>query len=199
MSERDRRQAERECRGKADHALREGDWYEAYLWTKSWISRGGARLVEPWLLYSASALQQGKPKTAVHSCDLGLSSWLEGAVPRSIVYFMRGEVIRRHLKDPKTALPDLRTASESGPEWLRPDAAEALDRCTTEAARSRKRKASVDSAPSYDPGTDPRFVPNTLNPRYDLEREPPPIWKTVVVVLASPDPRTGPRRGPKLD
>lgn len=32
-------------------AIDERDWYSAYMWSKSWITQGGATAPDPWLGY----------------------------------------------------------------------------------------------------------------------------------------------------
>ncbi len=197
MTEAERRDAEQACRTTAEQALKDGDWHEAYLWTKSWISRGGAGRVEPWLLYVASALQQGWPKTAVHSCDLGLSTWIDDGPSRAVLNFVRGEVIRRHLNDPKTAAADLEVAATACPVWLASDLEHARTACTAGVVKSRKRKPTVGPAPTFNSKTDRSFTSETLPASYDITAEPPPTWPTVRSILQSQDPRTGARRGPR--
>jgi hypothetical protein len=127
-----------------------GDWHGAYRWAKGWIgSGGGARTLEPWLVYVASALKENQRRPAVHSCDLALKHWISRRAARGVLLYARGEVIRRHLRDPKTALEDLRAAERMAPNWLRHDAKAALEACEQEAPASRKRKPSVKPAPSF--------------------------------------------------
>jgi hypothetical protein len=90
-----------------------GDWHGAYKWAKGWIGSGaGEQSLEPWLVYVASAIKQSQRRTAVHAVDLALENWIAEAAPRGVLLYVRGEVIRRHLRDPKTALGDLRQAGK---------------------------------------------------------------------------------------
>ncbi len=141
MTEAERNAAEVECRHAAEQALRRGDWHEACLWAKSWILRGGARRIEPWLFYVASALQQGRPKTAVNSCDLGLRTWCEDEPSRAILRFVRGEVIRHRLNDPKTAINDLDAAARACPDWLAQDRKHARTACAGEGREKQETHA----------------------------------------------------------
>lgn len=78
---------------------------------KGWIGGGGgAWIVDPWLVYVGSALLQGQPRSATHSTDLAVRVWIAEPANRAILRWVRGDVIRRRLNDPKTALEDL-TAS----------------------------------------------------------------------------------------
>jgi hypothetical protein len=87
-----------EFRKEAIAALEAGDWYGSYQWAKGWISSGGgARIVDPWLVYVASALLHGHPRTAVHSTDLALKHWIPEAEDRAILLWIRGDVVRRRL------------------------------------------------------------------------------------------------------
>ncbi len=177
-------------RREAKTALEQGDWHEAYLWAKGWIgSGGGARSLEPWLVYLASALQQGQPRTAVHSADLALAHWIEGERARAVLHYARGEVIRRHLRDPKTARADLDAAGDAAPAWLADTVAEARAACESEAGTSRKRKPSVGRAPRFS-GAD-MDEPVAADPEVDVSDSPPELWDVVCSVLASDDPRSG--------
>ena len=43
----------------------------AHRWAKGWIGQGGgAWIVDPWLVYAASAIMNGQRRNAVHSIDL---------------------------------------------------------------------------------------------------------------------------------
>jgi hypothetical protein len=168
-------------------ALRAGDWHEAYRWAKGWIGLGGgARTVEPWLVYVASALLHGQPRTATHSCDLALKNWLGEPDQRAVILYVRGEVIRRHLRDPKTAQSDLDLAVGDAPPWLRPLAEDARTRCRTEATSSRKRKPSVGPPPEFKSAGD--FVQRSL-PALASVTQPPPVWDDSHTILVATDPR----------
>jgi len=137
-----------ECRDRAVAALCAQDWHAAYEWAKSWIMRGGgAWIAEPWLVYAASAVLHGQPRTAVHSIDLALSHWIADPADRAVLRWVRGCVIRVHLHDPRTALVDFEAAHEAAPEWLVERVAEVARKCRDEAAASRKRKPAVANAP----------------------------------------------------
>jgi hypothetical protein len=66
-----------EYRREALAALSADDWHRAYEWAKGWIrGGGGAWILDPWLVYVASSLLQGQPRTAVQSLDLALKHWI---------------------------------------------------------------------------------------------------------------------------
>jgi hypothetical protein len=89
---------------------------------------------------------------------------------------VRGEVIRRQLRDPKSALEDLAAAEDAVPQWLRSEAKEARAMCEEEAQASRKRKRSVDRAPSYTGhGPEPAGEEDLASP--------PPLWRAVHQIL----------------
>src|SRR5437773_1740965 len=119
----------------------------AYDYGQAWISHGGVRTLGPWLISVAHMLQVGQPRNAVHAADLPLKNWIGDDVRRAVLRYVRGEVIRRHLRDPKTAQADLEAAQERAPAWSRADARSAAAWCREEAAVSRKRKRSVEPAP----------------------------------------------------
>jgi hypothetical protein len=79
-------QVDDEYRELAVESLDQDDWYGAYCWAKGWIGHGGAGLLDPWLVYVASALIHRRPRTASHSVDLAL-------VPRQAT-FARFEMAR---------------------------------------------------------------------------------------------------------
>ena len=162
-------------------ALTNGDWREAARWAKGWIgSGGGARSVEPWLADVASSLLRGEGRTAVHSCDLALKHWLERPDQRAVMYYVRGEVVRRKLRDPKTAQADFDAATPAAPDWLK--VAEAQVACREEALVSRKRKPSVEPAPAC-AGND-IDVPATPTELTSLAA-PPPVWAVVHQILSA--------------
>src|SRR5665647_355131 len=133
-----------ECRDRALGALHEDDWRGVYDWTKSWVGwGGGAWLPDSWLLYATSAVLKGEPKTAVHSLDVGLRTWIEGPVDRAVLTWCRGVLVWKRLKDPKTASTELEGAAPQLPAWLVSDVATALECCRQDAAASRKRVPSV--------------------------------------------------------
>lgn len=131
------------------NAVERDDWYSAYMWSKSWVSQGGATAPDAWLGYALSGLLRGEPRTAVHSVDLGLRSWIAEPMDRAILYWARGAIVEMKLADPKTALPDYRAAQAHAPEWLAPIVSIALKACTQAARSSRKRKPAVGPAPEY--------------------------------------------------
>jgi hypothetical protein len=137
------------CRLDAVASLESGDWHGAYISAKSWIaSGGGARIVDPWLVYAASALMHGQPRTAIHSIDIALQHWISAPADRAILHWARGCIVRETLRDPKTAKTDLETAATNAPEWLVARLAAASVACDEEALHSRKRKRSVNDAPA---------------------------------------------------
>jgi len=161
-------------------ALSADDWYGAYSWAKGWIGRGGgAWIVDPWLVYAASALIHGQPRTAVHSLDLALANWITDRQDRSILLWVRGTIVRLRLEDPKTAQADFDAAASDTPDWLRPSAEASREACAREAERSRKRKATVKPAP---PHRGPQSVHETVAPP-SSHRAPgtrPPVWDAVM-------------------
>jgi hypothetical protein len=173
------------CRSEALAGLQAQDWRPVYDWSKSWIGwGGGAWLPNPWLLYAASALLKGEPRTAVHSFDLGLRVWLSGHADRAALTWLRGVVVADRLKDPKTALLDLRESRGQLPHWLIAGADERLAACEASAATSRKRVPSVKPRPEYAPvaGTHDGVAP-PVGERLDGQR--PSVWEQVGPVLIS--------------
>jgi hypothetical protein len=160
------------------------DWHAAYSWTKGWIGQGGgAWLPEAWLSYAASALLNGQPRIAVRSIDLGLGNWIADELDRAILLWARGSVVMRSLSDPKTALADLQAAGRGSPEWLRAKIADDIVLCESAAVVSRKRKPSVEGAPTLGTkrtahdkvaGPVPRHKPGAC----------PPLWDALVGLLA---------------
>ena len=101
----------------------------AYDYAQAWISHGGVRTLGAWLVEVANALQLGQGCTAVHAADLALKHWIGDDTRRAVLRYVRGEVIRRHLKDPKTAQADLDAAFDAVPSWLREDVENAAALC----------------------------------------------------------------------
>jgi hypothetical protein len=135
------------------------------------------------LLYVISALLRGWPKSAVHSVDIPLETWIEAPEDRAILHWVRAAVIHRRMKDPKAALRDYEAAREATPEWLRDRLASDLAFCVAEAELSRKRKPSVDPAPSFwvSPGIDRNSVAPPSEPH-----EPgsvPTVWSELLETL----------------
>src|SRR5215211_1272093 len=122
-------------------ASNSGDWHEAYRWCKGWIgSGGGGHTLDPWLGYVGSTLLQGQPRGAVHAVDVALQHWISGLEARGVLHYVRGEVVRSHLRDPKVALGDLEVAVDDAPDWLVAVVIEAERECRAAAVQSRKRK-----------------------------------------------------------
>ncbi|GGY96017.1 hypothetical protein CP967_22425 [Streptomyces nitrosporeus] len=96
-----------------------------------------------------AALLLHRPKTALHCCDMALSTWVERPGDRAVLRFVRGLVIADHLRDPRRALDDLESALH-GPDWLAARAAHELDRVSAEARRSRVRVPRATPAPELD-------------------------------------------------
>jgi len=139
-----------QCRAKALAGLHAGDWRPVYDWTKSWIGwGGGAWLPDTWLLYAASAILHGQPRTAVHSLDLGIGTWLAGDSDRTLLTWCRGTIVMDRLTDPKTALIDFEDCDGAIPAWLRTQADTRLEDCRVAAPRSRKRTPSVKPRPPF--------------------------------------------------
>lgn len=173
-----------EFRAEAVAALKARDWYAAYQWAKGWIGGGGgAWILDPWLVYAASALLHRQPRNAVHSLDLALEHWIPDRVDRAVLLWARGTVVMRHLSDPKTATPDLVEAAEHAPDWLRAEAAESLDVSRIDAEKSRKRTSSVKPAPSFGGfGSVAETVPQRQSSRQPGIR--PPVWDAVEPILS---------------
>ena len=161
-------------------ALEKRDWNDAYASAKWWIGAGGgAWIVDPWLVYAASALLHGQPRNATHSMDLALGVWIPQPANRAILRWVRGDVIRRRLNDPKTALADLAAAADDAPAWLIQRALEDRDACASEAFASRKRKPSVGPAPEYrGPGSTANSVARQVTVRSDGAQ--PHVWAAVM-------------------
>ena len=124
-------------------------------------------------MYVAAAIAEGRRKTAIHATDLALKHWVRSGERRAFLLYVRGQVVRRHMRDPKTALGDLSAAGEQAPAWLQVEVADALRACKREARASRKKKPSV--------GRSPEFVgppSGDAPPREDVGglRHPPPLW-----------------------
>jgi hypothetical protein len=174
-----------ETRRLALKAYQARDWHEIYVWTKSWIGRGGgAWVVDAWLLYVVSALLHGQPRVAVHSVDLALRTWIEAAEDRAVLLWVRATVIHRRLKDPKTAQADYTAARESAPSWLRQRIDRDAVECAEDARTSRKRKPSVTPAPELEPrdrgfvaGPTTRVEPGSI----------PTVWPQLLETLKDTD------------
>jgi hypothetical protein len=110
----------------------------------------------------------------VHAVDLALEHWIAESTARGVLHFVRGQVIRRHLRDPKTALDDLRQAEDAAPDWLRREAIAAHAHCEEEARSSRKRKPSVGPAPSF---------AGTENPLSRESPSAPPLWERTYRII----------------
>lgn len=172
---------EESYRDEVTRALQARDAPGAHRWAKGWIGRAeGQWILDPWLVYAASAVLEKQPRMAVRSCDQALRGFIAEAADRAVLRWVRGEVIRARLLDPKTALEDLEVAARDAPDWLRDEAVRSLERARLEAAASRKRKASVDPAP----GLQDEHAVIATRPR---DRRPagqrPPIWDVVVAIL----------------
>jgi hypothetical protein len=164
-------------------ALAADDWHLAYEWAKGWASNAGGRSVQPWLVHVASALMLRQPKTAVHACDMALQRWIELEKARGLIHFVRGQVVRLHMRDPKTALADLDEAARSVPSWLADEVTAAATACRIEAEKSRKRKPSVQSAPVF-AGTNGPWAPTPIA----LQRvdDPPNVWSATMRIIKRP-------------
>jgi hypothetical protein len=162
----------------------------AYDNAQAWISHGGARTVGPWLVHVAQMLQVGQPRNAVHAADLALRNWIGDDGRRAVVRYVRGEVIRRHLRDPKTAQVDLDYGEAHAPAWLRADAEHAAVVCRDQADVGGKRKPSVGLAPEYIAAVNhPDWLKTPIELDSSIEAEPPFVWREVTRVLVAPDPR----------
>ena len=165
---------------RATTALASGDWHGAYLWAKGWIGRGGgAWIVDPWLVYAASALLHRQPRGAIRALDLALGHWIAEASDRAILLWVRGEIVRRRLQDPESAMADLDPAATDAPTWLARDAAASREAGAIEARARRKRKPTIEPAPSYQgPGTAADTVARRESPRPGGTR--PSVWDSVI-------------------
>ena len=174
---------EEKFRRDAIAALEARDWYDAYTVAKWWIgSGGGAWIVDPWLVYVGSALLHGQPRSATHSTDLALRVWIPERANRAILRWVRGDVIRRRLNDPKTALEDLAASADAARAWLADRALADRDACVVEAEVSRKRKPSVEPAPAYKgPGSTADTVVGPVSARPDGAL--PYVWDAVIRCL----------------
>ncbi|MFD8822345.1 hypothetical protein ACFV1C_08295 [Streptomyces sp. NPDC059605] len=127
-----------------------GDWYGLYRTATAWrVGGGGSFTPDAWLMDVCSALLHHRPKTALHCCDMALSTWVERPGDRAVLRFVRGLLIADHIEDPLRALDDLESALH-GPDWLAERAAPELERVTAEAERSRVRKPRATPAPELD-------------------------------------------------
>ena len=169
---------EDEWRREAVNALAAGDWYGAYTTAKGWISAGGGAFqLDPWLVYAASALIHGQPKSAVHSVDLALRHWIGDPREQGVLRWVRGMIIWRRMHDPKAALVDLEVAATDAPEWL--DVRRDLADCIAAAATSRERTPSVKAAPAYGgPGSASETVARPHAPRPMGQK--PSVWAAVL-------------------
>ena len=177
-----------QCKAQALAGIAADDWRDVYEWTKSWISSGGGGyLPDAWLVYAVSGLLHKQPRTAVHTIDMALQTWIGGTADRAALTWCRGLLILNHLSDPSTALLDLEDAHPSLPHWLSAGSTEALESCREAASRSRKKKASVPPRPEYDlplhrgvfsPGASglAAFAPD-VSVRCDGDE--PDVWPTV--------------------
>ena len=183
----DRLATDEEYRQRIVAAMEDGDWYEAYVWTKSWIGRGGALLLDPWVAYVASSLLHGQPRTAVHSIDMALSTWIPRPGDRAVLLWMRSRVLRHRLRDPKVAMPDLLAAASSPPAWLAAEVSSDVEACEAECLRSRKRKPSVSAAPTFDESSHEHMVTVWSAERSlpDDGRQPV-LWSVVLPYLVAP-------------
>jgi hypothetical protein len=177
-------------RNLACEALVAGRPMVAYDYAQAWISHGGVRTIGPWLVSVAHMLQVGQPRNAVHAADLALKNWIGDDARRAVIRYVRGEVIRRHLRDPKTAQADLDDARERAPVWLRADAERAAAVCREEASVSRKRKPSVGPAPDHVAAVNhPDWSKRVVDLDGPVEAEAPFVWRDVKGILVAPDPR----------
>lgn len=180
-------QVDDEYRGLAVESLDQNDWHGAYLWAKGWIGHGGAGLLDPWLVYVASALIHRQPRNASHSVDLALGGWFPDAADRAVLHFVRSRIVWHLLRDPKTARADLAAARPEAPDWLRPvleadEPAQAAD-----ALKSRKRKPSVAPAPVYS-GVPENSSISGLGDRRLPPGSRPHLWDRVSLFLVAPPP-----------
>ena len=180
-----------EFRARTLAYLEAGEGHRAYQWAKSWITSGGATHPDPWLVYVASSLLDGKPRNAVHSIDLALGRWLPGAQDRAAFRWLRGCIVRTKLKDPKTALLDLLRAAQSVPDWAcsHPDAYVA--ECQEEAHKSRKKVASVNGAWAY---SEPPNMPSLRDHAYEPRADGDPPSRRLIAILVGLGLDARPRR-----
>ncbi|GIG26308.1 hypothetical protein [Cellulomonas denverensis] len=132
--------------------LAAGDWHGLYQAAMRWRTAGGGSFTpDAWLMDVASALLHRQPTTAVHCCDLALTTWVERPADRLVLRHLRGVLIADHVGDPARALDDLTAAATDGPDWLRDRARADLDRVRAAAGRSRVRSPRVGPSPEFDP------------------------------------------------
>jgi len=175
-----------ECQGKALAALADADWRGVYEWTKSWVGwGGGAWLPGVWLLYATSGLLHRQPKTAVHTLDMGLQTWIEGPSDRAALTWGRGVLVWRYLNDPKTALIDMEAAAGHVPGWFEKDVLTQVEACRDAARASRKRVPTVKARPDLAPPSTGRdFVAPPVGDHVDGAR--PTMWDAVAGYFAVP-------------
>ncbi len=161
-------------------AAEEADWYSVYMWSKTWISCGGATAPDPWLGYAISSLLHGQPRGAVYSIDKALRHWIPDPADRAILLWARAAIVDRRLSDPKTALPDYELSLSDAPDWLAPDAQAFYGGCVERAKSSRKKKPSVQPSP----GT-PSRIPSPVEPRDPMFQtgERPRLWDVFLATL----------------
>jgi hypothetical protein len=172
----------REARRRALAACDERDWYGVYTWTKTWVADGGgAWTVDAWLLYAISAVLHRQPRVAVRSLDLALGNWIEGREDRAVLRWTRATVVHHLLRDPKTARVDYDAALATAADWLRPQVEADITACVRDAAISRKRVASAQPAPEFEPPDARTFVART--PLREVPGAAPTVWRTLCEVL----------------
>ncbi|RKT82811.1 hypothetical protein SAMN05421805_104285 [Saccharopolyspora antimicrobica] len=129
--------------------LDKGDWYGLYRTAMQWrVAGGGMWTPDAWLMDICSALLHKQPKTAVHCCDMALTTWIDRPLDRRVLQYVRGVLVCDHVGDPIRALDDLAAATD-GPEWLAELAAGDLKHGQELAARSRVRAPRVGPSPDF--------------------------------------------------
>jgi hypothetical protein len=125
------------------------DWYALYRTAMAWRTvAGGSWTPEAWLMDVASALLHRQPKTAVHCCDLALTTWVERPLDRLVLRGVRGVLVRGAVGDPLRAIDDLEAAT-AGPGWIADVARAVLALAQEEGARSRVRRPRVGPSPAF--------------------------------------------------
>lgn len=139
------------------------------------------------MVYAASGVFHGQPRSGVRSIDLALGNWVDAAPNHSILLWARASITWRYLADPKTAELDFSAAAPEAPDWLCGQLEQDQAGYREAAAVSRRRKPTVAAAPLY---ADQRVAHDSVAPAvagYTPGSEPA-LWSLLLPVLASEGP-----------